>query len=361
MAKFPSLADRNFEKIAVRLHAMEGKAGYRIRSNWELWNTQKSHFLEQIAEDAPMRPIDQEFSLGLKIDEIRNVLFTGRQITLLHLDEMLQSSPKATSLNVAVLYGIGGIGKTQIAVEYAYRFQSQYSAVFRIDGSREDVFIGSILRYLRFIKTHYEIHGLEDSPRWKVLNETLHKFEDQSWGSAFVGSDLGLKQKVQDCLKSWLSLEENSSWLMIIDNVDDLESYDFRTILPSTVWGSILITSRRADLAINWKSIEVAGMDEPDALELLSQSGGLTLEVNSSGKYRSSRAPFYPLRVSRVSLGEALPSTPAISHCSPNLGASLQQINDITRMEEWLETGPKFGVLPFGHNRSRSIYQKQSY
>ena len=44
--------------------------------------------------------------------------------------------------------------------------------------------------------------------------------------------------------KQWLSQRENTDWLMIFDNADDLESVQISTYFPKTAWGHIVVTSR---------------------------------------------------------------------------------------------------------------------
>ena len=47
-------------------------------------------------------------------------------------------------LNVFVIHGLGGIGKTQLAVEYARRNHNRYSALFWLD-QRGDATCGAVL------------------------------------------------------------------------------------------------------------------------------------------------------------------------------------------------------------------------
>ena len=68
----------------------------------------------------------------------RNSLFTGREEVLERLHTTL-SEGKTTALTQAIS-GMGGIGKTQTAVEYAYRYQDDYECIYWIKAeSRESI------------------------------------------------------------------------------------------------------------------------------------------------------------------------------------------------------------------------------
>ncbi|MFJ1603656.1 TIR domain-containing protein [Streptomyces sp. NPDC088253] len=60
----------------------------------------------------------------------RNPDFSGREAEIAQLRDGLLSGQQAV---VRALHGMGGIGKTQIALEYAHRFASQYDLVWWID------------------------------------------------------------------------------------------------------------------------------------------------------------------------------------------------------------------------------------
>ena len=61
----------------------------------------------------------------------RNAGFTGRDAVLERLHEELTGDGTAVLLARA-LYGLGGVGKTQVALEYAYRFQEYYDLIWWI-------------------------------------------------------------------------------------------------------------------------------------------------------------------------------------------------------------------------------------
>ena len=57
----------------------------------------------------------------------RNPAFTGREAILAQLEAALASG--RTAAPVQAIAGLGGVGKTQTAVEYAYRHRDEYRAV----------------------------------------------------------------------------------------------------------------------------------------------------------------------------------------------------------------------------------------
>lgn len=59
----------------------------------------------------------------------RNPLFTGREELLTQLATALQADQPTAISQPEAISGLGGIGKTQLALEYAYRFRQNYQAV----------------------------------------------------------------------------------------------------------------------------------------------------------------------------------------------------------------------------------------
>src|ERR1044071_7792504 len=72
--------------------------------------------------------VRQNLFATCEVPHSRNRNFTGREEILSDLQAAL-SSGKATALTQAI-HGLGGVGKTQLAVEYAYRHGSNYSLVW---------------------------------------------------------------------------------------------------------------------------------------------------------------------------------------------------------------------------------------
>src|SRR5690348_16904292 len=63
----------------------------------------------------------------------RNPFFTGREAILEELHAHLKVDKAATLVQAYALQGLGGVGKTQTALEYAYRHALEYNAVFWIE------------------------------------------------------------------------------------------------------------------------------------------------------------------------------------------------------------------------------------
>ena len=59
----------------------------------------------------------------------RNVFFTGREKVLEKLHQAIAEGKTTALAQPQAISGLGGIGKTQTAVEYAYRYRDEYAAV----------------------------------------------------------------------------------------------------------------------------------------------------------------------------------------------------------------------------------------
>ena len=150
------------------------------------------------------------------------------------VEVMLPSSTDRTRQKICVLHGLGGIGKTQLAIEFARKYRQRYSAVFWIDSSSKEKLKQSIANLANQLPQHQLLE------RALLYAQQPHD---------------GLDAAVKDVL-SWFSLSSNEQWLLIYDNVDreisaeagDSEAFDLREYLPEADQGCILITSRLTNL-----------------------------------------------------------------------------------------------------------------
>ncbi|KAK4445604.1 Pfs domain-protein [Podospora aff. communis PSN243] len=249
IVKYHGATDPNYERVSIRLRVLISRAAPRVRQNWVRWNT--------------IREIELRWPPA----------------------EMLHNTPTSSShFKLVVLYGIGGVGKTQIALEHAYLSKSKYSAIFWIDGSSKESALLGIWRCLERNAYHYSSIGAEDNARFRRIKEALqHVWKKENAQGPPKPDFMGTGNRHQDpkaqdlqllagAFTYWLSLGSNKHWLIILDNVDDIESYDFRELLPKTEHGSVIVTTRRSDLAVNWDAIEVTDMDTAEAIALLMMS-----------------------------------------------------------------------------------------
>jgi len=149
---------------------------------------------------------------------LRNPFFTGRDTYLCALHEYFQlpnPNPNGkTQARIQILSGIGGIGKTQVALEYVYRFCSDYDAILwlRMDTSE---------------MLHADLIALTD-----VFD--LPETQGCEYHQAL------------SVVKRWL--KEQSNWLLILDNVEDVDVVC--ELLPPSYEGYVLLTTHCQGISI---------------------------------------------------------------------------------------------------------------
>ncbi|MGC4944813.1 FxSxx-COOH system tetratricopeptide repeat protein [Streptomyces sp. DT224] len=139
----------------------------------------------------------------------RNIRFTGREQLLTDAYRALQES--GPGAGVVTLHGMSGVGKTQLAAEYVYRFGSEYDVVWWVPADRRAIY------RQRLAELAPEL-GLSTGPEY---GERL--------------------RAVRDSLRRG---DPHSHWLLILDGADE----------PDQIWdlvptgpGHVLITSRNPE------------------------------------------------------------------------------------------------------------------
>ncbi|KJZ69359.1 hypothetical protein HIM_11241 [Hirsutella minnesotensis 3608] len=166
--------------------------------------------------------------------------FVARPSDTAELEKCLlpkRSHARQMGRQIFVLFGLGGVGKTQLSIDFARRHQAAFSSVFWLDGRSEDQLKRSIAGYIAKI------------PKDQVP-ETSRR-----WTDSHTHSQDELDDAVANVMK-WLEQPGNCEWLLIFDNVDKdwtgqesgLGAYDPRRYLPGD-HGSVLITTRLSRLA----------------------------------------------------------------------------------------------------------------
>ncbi|KAL4922973.1 Pfs, NB-ARC and TPR domain protein [Aspergillus undulatus] len=182
--------------------------------------------------------------------------FIGREKELNSLWKYLQPASSQTR-KVAILHGLGGIGKTQLAIQFARQHKNEFTAIFWLSGKDQSALVSSLSSCLS------RIHGQPVDVKATNEEEAM--------------------QRANQVLQ-WLAKPGNTSWLMIFDNIDQYSSleghgdcrYDIYTFFPSADHGSIIITSRVQELTELGKPFPVQKLLHEDAIQLLLQSSGFS-------------------------------------------------------------------------------------
>jgi tetratricopeptide (TPR) repeat protein len=214
-------------------------------------------------------------------------LFKGRDDTLARIRHLLLTRPANAAAVTAkqAIHGLGGVGKTRLALEYAYRFASEYSARFYVPA---DTPLG-----LTF--------GLASLCGEDMLNLPEKNEQD-------------VNEQVKAVLR-WF--RTNANWLLLLDNVDTPEAASAVTgRLKDLANGHVVITSRltewrggvsaleldtlsesasadfllertggNADGAPTGPKRRFTSTDRPDAASLARELGGLALALEQAGAY----------------------------------------------------------------------------
>ncbi|RJE23415.1 hypothetical protein PHISCL_04223, partial [Aspergillus sclerotialis] len=182
--------------------------------------------------------------------------FLGRQEELDKLWQYLQPT-SSQSRKVAILHGLGGIGKTQLAIRFARDHKHDFTAIFWLSGKDRGTLLQSLSSV--FPRLPGQLQG----------NEPINEEE--------------VEQRARNVLR-WLSIEGNSRWLIILDSIDQYspdnsvadDAYDIGEFFPTADHGSILITSRLQRLIELGKSFQINRLNSKEAIQLLLQSSCLS-------------------------------------------------------------------------------------
>ncbi|KAL7272586.1 hypothetical protein RUND412_004596 [Rhizina undulata] len=223
----------------------------------------------------------QEFRVRVKLPFQRNPNFCGRNDILQELHRILHR-PKALGNDsvreTVILHGMGGIGKSQIALEYAQRFGPCYTSIFWIDADDSSRTTDSACKVVEQLVAHYA-HKWRSAPDYQEIANILG-IPGKIDSSGRITQDA--MELAMEMVHAWLAADGNRGWLLLIDNKDKVKAGDFDTILPTCNWGSVIITSRLSNLHRYGECIAVEGIGAQAGLELLLRISGKNRNLSES-------------------------------------------------------------------------------
>jgi MinD-like ATPase involved in chromosome partitioning or flagellar assembly/tetratricopeptide (TPR) repeat protein len=166
----------------------------------------------------------------------RNPVFVGRDSLLLKLRDRLMNTATATILPQS-LYGLGGVGKTQVAVEFAHRFRGEYDLVWWVNAEQP----AEVRSSLAALAPHLGLPATGDAGEMLPM--------------------------VLDALRRG---QPHRRWLLVFDNADDVA--ELSPLLPQGT-GHVLITSRNHEWSTIGETIEVDVFSRDESVQLISRRG----------------------------------------------------------------------------------------
>ena len=207
----------------------------------------------------------------------RNSFFIGREETFSQIHTQWQAGQVTALSQPLAISGLGGIGKTQLAVEYAYRYHQHYQAVLWARAETRETLLSSYIALAGLLK--------------------------------LLKGDVQDHQVVVSKVNQWL--QTHDKWLFILDNADELSLLP--EFLPPVLGGHLLLTTRTQAMGRLARRIEVetlppelgalfllrrasliapdatleqaAPLDREMAIQMTQELGGLPLALDQVGAY----------------------------------------------------------------------------
>lgn len=165
------------------------------------------------------------------VPHLRNPNFTGREEIFTKIRKALTSGKPA--MLTQVITGLGGIGKTQIAIEYVYRYTAEYKVVWWLRAENSETLAADYINLAQSINLPEK-----DSQEQQIIIENVRRW-----------------------------LEQNQNWLLIFDNTQTPE--DIYPYLPRVATGHVLVTSRHHTWDGIGKSLVVDSLNRKESTAFL--------------------------------------------------------------------------------------------
>jgi tetratricopeptide (TPR) repeat protein len=233
-----------------------------------------------IVEDLPQLSASASRAALPKIWNIpypRNPFFLGRDAELSQVRHHLLAGQTTALSQPQAISGLGGIGKTQLALAYAYRYHQDYTVAWWVRAESTETLNSSYI----------------------ALAERLRLPEREAKEPNII---------VQ-AIKTWLQIHRD--WLLILDNADELallsdflppsvgghlllttratatgrlaQRLEIDTLLPE--YGALFLLRRAALLAPDAELSQASQEEQKQALQISQELGGLPLALDQAGAY----------------------------------------------------------------------------
>ncbi len=200
-------------------------------------------------------------------------LFKGREGEMQRLREALAGGGRA-AVTAKAIHGLGGVGKTRLALEYGVAREDHYTALLFLSGETPAALEASI----------QSLGGVLRLPGHEELNEDERRAEVLGW------------------------LRQNPGWFLVIDNLDTPQALKAaEELLAHMAHGDAVVTSRLANFSARFTPLEVdvlsldasvefllertaarrrkTGADKEDARAIAAELGQLALALEQAGAY----------------------------------------------------------------------------
>lgn len=212
--------------------------------------------------------------------------FVTRKGPLENIKQYHQNTDATVTTKLVVLLGMGGCGKSQLALDFCQRTQLEghFTAIFWVDVSSPNTITQGYATIAQSIsKADVNVNPLDSEANIRLVKNTV---------------------------SAW-----NTPWLLVFDNFDEPKAFSHNPIkdyFPQGNQGLIIFTSRHADSERLGYSITLSDMMEEEASELLFRSskrekndknvakgkkiinrlGYLALAIDQAGAYTKGRIQF---------------------------------------------------------------------
>jgi len=161
-------------------------------------------------------------------------LFKGREGFMQQLHDSLSRGGQ-TAITSKALYGLGGIGKTRAAVEYAWAHRDDYTALLFVVAESPEALRRNLAALAATLVP--DLDTTDDTVRLQAVLE---------------------------------SLNANAGWLLVLDNVDAKETLaEVENLLAKLSGGHVIVTSRLSDFSANFQPLALDVLPLDDAVAFL--------------------------------------------------------------------------------------------